>query len=254
MFTKFMYDTPDSTYFSITNVAPRIEGECIALTNGKGSRRSWGAPQTTSTVVYENCEFIAVHVGYFHKHRGGQGWFYFVNSDTGITRRIWSQLTEDEQDLVLANISKAPGYAKSPGKRKSERINPIANKFIAYKIAHVGEDNSHFISLYDQTAWKIGKRNGNAVGEEAGTHHDDFGTVTTNHDGGFYVHTDLATIVDLFENRKLVSEKLFTPGVYAVLKCECYGKVARFSSGKIAVTYCTPLEVIQTLTITNEGN
>ena len=243
METKTVYETPDSTYFAMSNVAPKIEGEIIALTDGQGTRRSWGAPQTTSTVVFQNCEFIAVHVGFSHKHRGGQGWFYFINTENGPARKTWAQLTEDEQALVLANEDKAPRWAKSPGIRKSEVRKPTATIFTGYKIMRMTDDGLR--SLYDNTAWEVGKRNGQAVSPKAGT--DDYGN--TVHDGGFYVHRDARNVKELFENRTLAPERCFTPGAYALVECECSGRAARFSSGKLAVTYCKPVAVIETFSL-----
>ena len=40
---------PDSTYFRTGDVEPVIDGENIMLTEGHGSRRSWGAPQANNT-------------------------------------------------------------------------------------------------------------------------------------------------------------------------------------------------------------
>jgi hypothetical protein len=243
METKVVYETPDSTYFSMSNVAPKIEGDVIALTDGQGTRRSWGAPQTTSTVVFSNCEFVAVHVGFSHKHRGSQGWFYFVNADTGPARKTWAQLTEDEQDLVLANADKAPRWAKSPGVRKAERKAASTTTFTGYKVMRVTDGMR---SLYDDTAWEIGKRNGQAVSPQAGT--DDW-TGETLHDGGFYVHTDMRQVKELFEARTLAPARCFTPGAYALVECECSGRVARFSNGKLAVTYCRPVTIVETFSL-----
>lgn len=99
-------DIPDSTYFTMSDVTPECAGSTLTVWNGKGTRRSWGAPGVESTVVVNYGTFAAVHVGFHHKHRGGQGWFYFVANEY----KTWAQLTEAQQKRVL----KAFGEHKAP--------------------------------------------------------------------------------------------------------------------------------------------
>ena len=120
-----VYTVPDSTYFTLSDVAPEIKGDTIATCGGHGTPRSWGAPQCTTTAVVNADDFCALHVGFSHMHRGGQGWFYFVRTDTGIARRTWARLTDDERELVLHNLDKSPAWAKSPGKLRADYVKPV---------------------------------------------------------------------------------------------------------------------------------
>lgn len=240
METKVVYNVPDATYFKLSDVAPKIEGNVIALTEGRGTSRSWGRPHCESAVVVETSEFVAVHVGFTHEHRGGQGWFYFSQTEKGPERRIWRQLSQDEQDLVLGNLDKAPTWAKYPGVRKADIRKPADSAFVAFKVLRVTGDDE-FESLYDLTRWKLGRRNGQAVGELAG--------VGSTHDGGYYVHPDMGRLLEMFNNRTLAPESCFAPGKYALVKCECSGRRVAFSNGKLAVTYCRPLVVVSEMEI-----
>jgi hypothetical protein len=102
--------------FSISDVAPRIEGGRLVLTEGKGERHSWGRSVVTTTVLLNQRDFVAVHVGFHHKHRGGQGYFYFVRVGAAWTRKTWNQLTVRQQAKVIAHSTRLPNWAKAPGK------------------------------------------------------------------------------------------------------------------------------------------
>lgn len=102
---------PDSTYFTISQISPEVEKNKLTVYDGSGTRRSWGAPAVTSSVVVNTATFTCVHVGFHHKHRGGQGWFYFV----GGRRLTWAQLDTRRRKQVLAGIKNAPRWAKTPG-------------------------------------------------------------------------------------------------------------------------------------------
>lgn len=236
---------PDSTYFRTGNVEPVVNGDTITLTEGRGSRRSWGAPQVNNTIVVNDCDFCAVLTGFSHKHGGGQFWRYFIRQESGeIVRKTWAQLTDDERQTVLDNLDKAPGWAKSPGKMRADYVKPTDTRFDAYKILRVIGDDE-FESLYDSTRWTLNKRNGQAVADDAGV--DEYGRV--KHDGGFYVHEDADKIRELWASETLVPADRITTGTYALVRCECSGRVRRFSSGKLAVTYCRPVEVVETFTV-----
>jgi len=226
-------DRLDGTYFTATDCEPWAEGGQVCFYDGHGSRRSWGAPQITTTVVVNDCDFLALHVGFSHKHRGGQYWRYFVRTAEEIERRTWPQLTDDERQIVLDAEGKAPNWAKSPGKLRKDYIRPERTTFTAYKILRVAEGG--LTSLYDNTPWALGKRNAQAAKEE--------------HNGGFYVHPDQDKLMNLWGRGALVSADLVTPGTYALMECECSGRAIRYSSGKIAVTYCKPVGMIKTFTV-----
>src|SRR3990167_49258 len=65
MQTQFSSDVPDGTYFRTGDAEPSInEDGSIIILDGNGSSRSWGRPGVTSTVVYDDCDLIAVHIGF----------------------------------------------------------------------------------------------------------------------------------------------------------------------------------------------
>lgn len=240
-------EVPDSTYFRTGDAEPTIEDDgSITLYDGEGSRRSWGKPQVNTTVIVDECDFLSVLVGFSHKHGGGQFYRHYITTQDGPQRRTWGRLTYDEKVLVRQGYDdKAPYWAKSPGKLPEEHIKPKMSKFTAYKIMRQTEDS--LLSLYDDTAWEIDKRNSQAVGERAGDPGWDDYIV---HDGGYYVHKDADSIMALFQNRDLAPARCYDEQtMYVLVECECYGRTARFSSGKIAVTYVTPLVIVKEVKI-----
>lgn len=105
--------SPNGTYFRTGDVEPDITGDLLTIYSGKGQcRSSWGAPGVTSSVVVNGQDFIAIHIGWHHKHGGGQAWRYYVGAD----RRTWRQLSTDQQQAVASGYKagKAPGWAKAP--------------------------------------------------------------------------------------------------------------------------------------------
>lgn len=107
---------PDRTYFRMSDVAPNLDwlDKKLHLTNGKGRSRSWGAPKCESLVLFRGRSLIVVFVGFCHKHGGGQGWFYFRPDGVRVTFR---QLSVVERKMVVRKVfSRAPGYARVPGK------------------------------------------------------------------------------------------------------------------------------------------
>lgn len=117
----FSDDVPDSTYFRIGDAEPRFRDGVIACLDGHGSRRQWGQPGVTSTVIVVRPDFVAVHVGFHHKHGGGQAWRYYRPSG----RVRWKDLSDLERMEVLdGRIERAPGWADRPGKLRRDRIRP----------------------------------------------------------------------------------------------------------------------------------
>jgi len=219
---------PDSTYFRTGDAEPTIEPDgSITLLNGHGSRRSsWGAPQVNTTVLIDEPDFLTVVVGFSHKHGGGQ--FYRYYTPAGQTD--WAHLSDERQTAVLAAYeSKAPSWARKPGKPRAERKSPEHTHFTAYKVMRVAAGG--FLSLYNDFGWQLGRRNADGVRE--------------NHAGGLYIHKDSERIVNLFDAGELGKVR---PGWQHVLvECDCYGKTVEYDNGKIAVTYVTPLRVIREL-------
>lgn len=228
---KFSSNVADSTYFRTAAAEPDVnEDGSITLYDGRGARRSWGAPQTNSTVIVDAEDFLAVLVGFSHKHGGSQFYRYFVQTPTGPARRTWAQLTDDERQLVLEGYdAKAPAWANRPGKLSTERRKPSVEKWTAYKL--VRSINGALTSYYDDSAWTLGRTRTEAARE--------------NHGGGYYVHASIETMKALYNADNLIPNHngIGTP---TVIECECWGNRIEYSSGKIAVTYCKPVQVVET--------
>lgn len=241
---------PDGTYFTATDVAPEIlDGGEIAVYNGAGSRRSWGRPQVTSTVVVDTDEFAAIHVGFSHKHRGGQGWYYFDRKDDTTRRRRWAQLTDEQQALALDGYpTKAPGWAKTPGTPRAARAKPSDTERTAYKLVEVDAEGG-LRGLYDPTVvYTVGKRLTEAVGPSAGVHDDwqDGGATKVVHAGGFYSYPDAHLLRQKWDDGTLVPARCYqAPKTIALIECRISGRIVAFPGGKQASTYLTPLEVVE---------
>jgi hypothetical protein len=233
---------PDSTYFLTADAEPHMASDgTITLLNGRGTRRGWGAPQVNTTVLIDDCDFLAVLVGFSHKHGGSQFYRYYIPNGQGPKRVTWAKLTDDEREMVLgAYEAQAPYWAKRPGKLRSEYKKPKDTKFTAYKVMRQVADDE-FLSLFNDTAWTLGKRNAEAVGDAA--------VRWAEHSGGFYVHKSAERIVELFESKQLVGGKRDEDAHYVLVECECGGRQAQFSSGKVACTYCTPVRIVQKMEV-----
>lgn len=233
-------DVPDSTYFRTGDAEPTFDNEIrtIEILNGNGTSRSWGRPGVTSTVVLETLDLVAIHVGFHHKHGGGQFWRYYqINGD--IKQVSWGSLDDDTRSAILE--AKRPSWAKAPGKLRSQykSANPKKNLFTAYKICGIN-DNGELTSLYDtDIVYEIGRTKVQAA--RGGYSH---WTGETVHGGGWYVHLDAQSTIDLYLAEKLVNRDRMQPRA-ALVKCECWGNTVEFPSGKIAVTYCKPVELMQ---------
>lgn len=237
---------PDSTYFTATDVEPDINVDgSVTIYNGRGTGRSWGRPQVTSTIVLEECDFIAVHVGFSHKHRGGQAWYYYTTDGNTTSRIKWQQMPDELRQRVLdAYEAKAPNWAKSPGKLRTERATPASTTRTSYKLVERTADGQ-LISLYDgATEYAIGKRNGQAVSVQAEREMLNYGVADT-HDGGFYSHPTAAQVMALWEAGSLVPDHCKSSAKrLALLECEISGRIVRYANGKLASTYLKPTAII----------
>lgn len=228
---------PDGTYFTATDVQPDIQADgSVTLYNGRGTSRSWGRPQVTSTVVLDDCDLVAIHVGFSHKHRGGQGWYYYT-TDGSETRRItWQQLPDEARQRILdACEAKAPNWAKEPGKLRSEYVKPALRTMTSYKLVWM-EPDGRMVSLYDgNTEYRIGKR----LAEKA----------ESDHNGGYYSHPTQQQVMRLWETSSLVPSRCVVEGAtYAMIECEIGGTIIRYENGKLSSTYLTPIRVVETFT------
>ena len=232
-------DVPDSTYFRTGDAEPTINSEerTITVLDGEGTRRSWGKPGITSTVVLETLDLVAIHVGFHHKHGGGQFWRYYqINGD--IRQVGWGSLDDDTRAAILD--AKRPSWAKVPGKLRSEyrTASPKKNMFVGYKVCGINDDGQ-LTSLYDTSiVYEIGRTKVQAA---RGGWNDYAGW---QHNGGWYVHLNAQNTLDLYLAEKLVGSDRMQPRA-ALVKCECWGNTVEYASGKIAVTYCKPVELMQ---------
>lgn len=223
-------NVPDNTYFTSSDCEPTLDGKTLTIYNGKGRSRSWGAPSVTSTVVFESTDIIAIHVGFHHKHRGGQFWRYFqINGE--VKQVEWKNLDDDTRQAILEAYEKnAPNWANIPGKLRSQYqiAKPKANLFTAFKIMRVGDDGN-LTSLYDKSIiYEIGKTKVQAS--------------RPDHEGGWYVYK-----TEDVKARYLAGDVINVPkpGKKALVKCECWGNQVHYDNDKISVTYCKPVEVIE---------
>jgi len=173
---KFSDAVPDSTYFRTGDAEPLFRGGTITCLNGNGSRRSWGKPGVTSTVVVNRDEFTAVHVGFYHKHGGGQFWRYYRPEG----RVMWRSLSESERMEVLDGfVAQAPGWAKVPGKLRKDYIKPGElsraetledGRFVGYKWLRRDEDGTFRSAwVWDPPAWTDGCLTADKVPSENNT-------------------------------------------------------------------------------------
>lgn len=236
-------EVPDYTYFRTSDCEPSVDNDTITVFDGQGSRRSWGAPQVTSTIVYESNDFVSIHIGFSHKHRGGQFWrHYSVNGE--VKQVGWGKLDDSLRAEILEGYeAKAPGWAKAPGKLRKDYIKPQQVKMTTYKA--VALDGGRMVSLYDGwTEYKLGERLVQAVDRRAGV--DWWGDVV--HGGGWYSHPSIKRIKELLDDGNLVSARCLD-GVeqIAIIECEISGRIVNFPNKKIASTYLTPVKVIETI-------
>lgn len=236
-------NVPDSTYFRTSDTEPTLSGETLAVYSGKGTRRSsWGAPETTSTVVLHDDDLVAVHVGYHHKHRGGQFWRYYTPSGTeGAWQQVaWPQLADAERQRVLdAAATKAPRWANVPGKLRTQHKAPTQNTRTAYKLVHV-DDDGIMRSVYDgETVYELGKR----LAERA----------IADHRGGYYSYPTEYGLRMAFHQYDLWPDHCYDRAMrLALLEVEIGGTIVEYGQDpeyrpiKFASTYLRPVRVIET--------
>jgi len=218
----------DSTYFTMSDIVPYIMNGVIKTYNFEGTRRGWGRSQCKSTIVVNENGLVSIHVGFSHKHGGGQGYHHFVNGQ----KRTWAQLTEAQQMVIAEAVSeKAESWWKSAGKLKSERVIPTST--VAYKIVRMNDDE--LVSVYDATTrYEIGKKLTQACSE--------------GHGGGYYAFESMESMYSSFKNGTTFPEGTDTEGTFAVIQVECSGKRVDYKNGKSAFTHIKPVAVIATFT------
>lgn len=225
-------DVPDGTYFTTEAVTPWLSASDTILNiyDGDGTRRSWGRPGVTSTVVLNAPDLVAVHIGWHHKHGGGQCWRYFAVN--GEVRQVeWKDLDDATRQVVLdAYDEKAPGWARIPGKVRTAYRRPVLQTRTSYKL--VALDGDRFVSLYDgHTEYALGRRNVEAA--------------RPGHHGGFYSYPDPHVVMHLWQEHDLVNPARHFDRL-ALLECEISGTIIDYGE-KLASTYLRPLQIMQVI-------
>lgn len=236
-------NVPDGTYFRTGSAEPDINDDgSITVYDGKGSRRGWGQPQVTSTVVYDEDDLVAIHVGFSHKHGGGQFWRYYTTDGKSTSQLTWAQLPDETRQRVLdAAKTKAPSWAKEPGKLRSQYAKPSTRKMVAYKVVRRLEDG--LVSVYDGTQYAIGKR----LAEAVHGYVTDYGDPI--HRGGYYSHPSPEQVKALLAQGNLLpSDRLEHGMTLALIECEISGKIVRYPNGKLCSSYLTPTRIVETIT------
>lgn len=125
-------------------------------------------------------------------------------------------------------IDTLEGRAKKPLKQGA----PFSNKQIAYKIVEV-RDGSHF-SVYDEDVeWALGKAR-----IEAATH---------DHTGGFYVFPTIESAKTALAKNVVFADSWQAGKDLVLVECEIAGRREHHDNGKLCVTFCRPLRVIESL-------
>lgn len=227
---------PDTTYFTMSDVAPNYDAELDVLTiyNGEGTRRSWGKPRVESTVVFRGRDLIAVHVGFSHKHRGSQGWHYFQREGDNWQKITWAKLGDNDRKKILDRENRAPAWAKTPGKLRKERRKP--STITAYKL--VKFENERMISLFDPaTEYELGVRMTEAV--------------KPDHNGGYYAYPDKINLIREWDSRTLVPRKCSQNVAHlALIEVKLSGRMVEYGH-KIAATHLTPVRIVQKIEVAN---
>lgn len=229
-------DVPDGTYFTSASCEPVLKGDTLTILNGSGSRRSsWGAPGVTSTILVVSESLVTIHVGFHHKHRGGQFYRYYRLTGADWQQVVWAKLADEERAVVLtACQQKAPSWAKVPGKLRAENKKPAPlTTQTTYKLVRIDGDNRLWSVYDDETEYIQGKR----LAERA----------IEDHHGGYYSYPESAQVLRLFHDGTLFPERCYqTVMDLALIECEISGTILEYENGKLASTYLRPVRILQT--------
>ena len=227
-------NVPDSTYFRTDEAEPvMMQDGSLVIYNGHGTSRGWGRPGVTSTVVVDADDFAAIHVGFFHKHGGGQFWRYYMTDGESVMQVEWRQLPDDLRTKVLAGATRnAPSWAKVPGKLREEYKKPSLKTRRAYKLVQVVD--GRLCSIFDASIeYRIGIRMAERAQED--------------HGGGFYSHPSVQQVLNLWNQGSLVPERCYGhPMTLALIEVEIAGTIIDYPNGKMASTYLTPVAILET--------
>jgi hypothetical protein len=232
------FNSPDDTYFNTKAAQPELErdeqGEQVLnLVNGQGTRRSsWGAPGVTSTIVLHTDDLVAIHVGYYHKHGGGQFWRYYRNDGSQWQEVSWPKLSDEDRQRVLdAYEDRAPSYAKVPGKLRTSYAKPTGKTYTTYKLVEVVDGK--YYGVYDgKTEYVLGKR----MAEKA----------VEDHGGGYYSYPSAEGVEATFHAGTLFPRRCYEDAMtLALIECEISGTIINYDGRKYASTYIKPVKEIK---------
>ncbi len=234
MYIETSKNVVDDTYSRTNEHEPTILDNGIRIYTGYGSRRGWGTPGTTSTVVLNDDDFCAIHIGFHHKHGGGQFWRYYTTNGEAIRQVEWREIPDEQRQRILEGADqRAPSWAKSPGKLRSAYKLPSLRTRTAYKLVELRSDGT-LISLYDgETVYILGKR----MAEQA----------RPQHGGGYYAHPTAEQVLALWQSGNLVPEECYASALtIALIEVQISGTIIQYANGKLAATYLKPIAVLET--------
>ncbi len=232
------YTSPDSTYFRVASAQPELEQDehgvqVLKLVNGTGTRRSsWGEPGVTSTVLLNADDLAAIHVGFFHKHGGGQFYRYYAYTGEAWEQVTWQKLSDADRERVLNTYEdRAPSFAKVPGKVRTSYARPSSPVRTTYKLVEMVD--SRYFSVYSpETEYVMGKR----LMEKA----------VTQHGGGYYSYPTAEGVEVRFSEGTLFPGRCYDESMeLALIECEVSGTIIEYG-GKLASTYLRPVKVLKT--------
>jgi hypothetical protein len=233
---------PNQEYFTAADVEPKFQPETpvshdavITILNGKGKRRNQYQTGVTSTVVYKGRSLCAIHVGWHHKHRGGQQWYFYY----AYGRVAWKHLPDRLRREVRKRLKRAPEWARSPGKLSTERLGPDRSVMLAYKVVRYA--GGEMASLYDPSVkYVLGERNTQAV--------------KPGQRGGFYAYPTAEQAYNLIRSNDIVDIHRSIGDSVAVIEVELSGRRIYYNQGfKIAATHIRPLRILDRYTCVQLG-
>jgi hypothetical protein len=227
-------NVPDGTYFRVASAEPDLKESMLTVYDGQGSRRSsWGAPGVTSTVLLNADDLTAVHIGFHHKHGGGQFYRYYRFDGMAWQVITWAKLSDEDRVRVLdACERRAPHWAKVPGKLRQNYISPTMQTRTTYKLVEL-VDSTRLFSVYDsKTEYVVGKRLAERAVEE--------------HGGGYYSYPTIDGVEQRFNDGTLFPERCYQdPMTLVLIECEISGTILEYQNGKLASTYLKPTRIVK---------
>ena len=226
-------DVPDGTYFRVESAEPVLNESILTIYNGQGTRRSWGAPGVTSTLLLNADDLVAIHVGFHHKHGGSQFYRYYRFDGMVWQTIVWAKLSDEDRVCILNACEKrAPHWAKTPGKLRQNYLKPTVQTHTSYKLVELVEGNRLFSVFDSTTEYVLSKRLAERAVEE--------------HGGGYYSYPTIEGVEERFYNGTLFPDRCYQdPMVLVLIECEISGTILEYENGKLASTYLKPIRIVK---------